>query len=87
VDPVLRDTYQRIHLRGTAPDGVRDVHWVVNGERHVDGLQNATWRLRPGRHRIVLRGRHDGRIMRSAPVRIRVVASSQTSSQPASTTP
>ena len=87
VDPVLRDNYQRIHLRGTAPDEVRDVHWIVNGKRHTEGLQDATWRLRPGRHRIVLRGRHDGRIMRSAPVRIRVVASSQTSSQPASTTP
>jgi penicillin-binding protein 1C len=87
VDPVLRDTYQRIHLRGTAPDAVRNVHWTVNGERHAEGLQNATWRLRPGHHRIVLRGRHDGQTVRSVPVRIRVVASSKTSSQPASAAP
>jgi penicillin-binding protein 1C len=87
VDPVLRDTYQRIHLRGTAPDGVRDVHWIIDGERHAEGLQDATWRLRPGRHRIVLRGRRNGRIVRSAPVRIRVIAASETPAQPASPAP
>lgn len=74
VDPVLRNRYQKLSLQGTAPDVFRDVHWVVDGERHAAGASGATWRLRPGRHRIELRARHDGQMVRSRAVRIRVVA-------------
>ena len=77
VDPVLRDRYQRLSLKGTAPDAFRDVHWVVNGERHVSGAGQATWRLRPGTHRIELRARHNGQAVRSRTVRIRVVSASK----------
>jgi len=77
VDPVLRDRYQRFSLKGTAPDAFRDVHWVVNGERHAAGTGRVTWRLRPGTHRIELRARHEGRAVRSRAVEIRVVAASE----------
>lgn len=78
VDPVLRDRYQRLSLKGTAPDAFRDVHWVVNGERHASGTERATWRLRPGTHRIELRARHEGQAVRSPAVQIRVVEASET---------
>jgi penicillin-binding protein 1C len=74
VDPVLRRNYQKISLRGTVPDGVHDVHWVIDGTRHASGLREVTWQLAPGRHRIQLRGRHNGQVVRSAPVAVRVVA-------------
>ncbi len=74
VDPVLRRTYQKISLRGSAPDALRDVHWVIDGRRHASRVRDVTWRLAPGHHRIQLRGRHDGQIVRSAPVDVRVVA-------------
>jgi penicillin-binding protein 1C len=83
VDPVLRDRYQRLPLKGTAPDAFRDVHWVVNGERHASGAGRATWQLRPGRHRIELRARHEGQTVRSPAVQIRVVSASKTSGRPA----
>ena len=82
VDPVLRRPYQKISLRGTAPDALRDVHWTIDGTRHASGLRDVTWQLVPGRHRIQLRGRHDGQIVRSAPVDVRVVATSRNQSSP-----
>jgi len=77
VDPVLRDRYQKLTLKGTAPDAFRDVHWVVDGTRHASGAGWATWQLRPGRHRIELRARHEGQAVRSPAVQIRVVAASR----------
>ena len=74
VDPVLRRQYQTIRLRGTVPDGVTDAHWVVDGTRHAPADAPAWWTLTPGTHRLVLRGRRDGRPVDSAPVRLRVVA-------------
>ena len=76
VDPVLRDRYQQLSLNGTAPDAFQDVHWIVDGERHASGAGHASWRLRPGAHRIELRARHDGQVMRSRAVEIQVVAAS-----------
>lgn len=84
VDPVLRADYQNLSLRGTTPDNFRDVHWVVDGERHASGEGRATWQLQPGHHRIELRARHDGQVLRSRPVQIRVVAATESASQPAS---
>ncbi len=83
VDPVLRDRYQQLSLDGTAPDAFRDVHWVVDGERHASGAGHASWRLRPGTHRIELQGRHEGQAVRSRTVEIRVVSASKTRSQSA----
>jgi len=83
VDPVLRARYQRLSLKGTAPDIFRDVHWVVNGTRHASGTGRVTWRLRPGTHRIELRARHEGQAIRSPAVHIRVVSASNTSGRPA----
>ncbi len=74
VDPVLRDRYQRLSLKGMAPDAFRDVHWVVDGTRHASGAGRAMWQLRPGTHRIELRARHEGQAVRSPAVQIRVVA-------------
>ena len=76
IDPVLRDRYQQLSLNGTAPDAFQDVHWIVDGERHASGAGHASWRLRPGAHRIELRARHDGQVMRSRAVEIQVVAAS-----------
>jgi penicillin-binding protein 1C len=83
VDPVLRDRYQRLSLKGTAPEDFRDVHWVVNGERHASGTGQVKWQLRPGTHRIELRARHDGQAVRSPAVQIRVVSASKPSGRPA----
>ena len=83
VDPVLRNRYQRLSLKGTAPDAFRDVHWVVNGERHASGAGRTTWQLQPGTHRIELRARRDGQAVRSPAVQIRVVSASKTSGRPA----
>ncbi|WP_262922309.1 penicillin-binding transpeptidase domain-containing protein [Salinibacter ruber] len=74
VDPVLRDRYQRLSLKGMAPDAFRDVHWVVDGTRHASGAGRAMWQLRPGTHRIELRAWHEGQAVRSPAVQIRVVA-------------
>ncbi len=74
VDPVLRDRYQRLSLKGMVPDAFRDVHWVVDGTRHASGAGRAMWQLRPGTHRIELRARHEGQAVRSPAVQIRVVA-------------
>ncbi len=74
VDPVLRDRYQRLSLKGMAPDAFRDVHWVVDGTRHASGAGRAMWQLQPGTHRIELRARHEGQAVRSPAVQIRVVA-------------
>jgi len=55
LDPVLRDTFQRVHLRGTVPGTWHDVHWIVDGERIPGDYRDARWRLEPGRHTIHLR--------------------------------
>ena len=78
VDPVLREEYQKIHLRGTVPDAFKDPHWVINGDRYTEGLRPARWQLRPGHHRITLRARHEGEVVKSPPVHIRVIAASKT---------
>jgi penicillin-binding protein 1C len=68
LDPVLRNRYQQIHLRGTAGDGLQEVHWTV------DDYRDATWRLAPGTHTLALHAlRPDGRPVQSRSVRIRVV--------------
>ena len=74
VDPVLRDAYQRIHLRGTAADGLHDVHWTVDGNRLDADYRDATWRLAPGTHTLALHAhRGDGTPVQSRSVQIRVV--------------
>jgi len=87
VDPVLREEYQQIHLRGTAPDELQNPHWVINGERHTDDLHSATWQLRPGDHRITLRARRDGEVVSSRPVRVRVIATSNTNAHSPAASP
>ena len=54
VDPVLRSAYQKIHLSGSAPGDLLDVHWRINGRRLVGSYQGAAWPLEPGTHRIEL---------------------------------
>lgn len=83
VDPVLREEYQQIHLRGTVPDAFHNPHWMINGNRHTDDLHSATWELRPGEHRIRLRARRNGEVVSSRPVRIRVLAPSKTNARSA----
>jgi len=74
LDPVLRDAYQQIHLRGTAADGLRDVHWTVDGKRLDADYRDATWRLAPGTHTLALHARRaDGPPVQSRSVQIRVV--------------
>lgn len=80
INPVLRRDYQRLSLKGIAPDDVDNVHWVVDGNRHASGLQNVTWALKPGAHRIALRGQRDGRRVQSPPVEIHVVGPEQSQS-------
>jgi penicillin-binding protein 1C len=55
VDPVLRDSFQQVHLRATAPPTWHDVHWHVNGRRIDEPYEEARWRLAPGRHTLRLR--------------------------------
>lgn len=77
VDPVLRDDFQRIHLRGTAPTGWLDVHWVVNGTRLDDDYRDTDWRLDTGRHTFALRATSpDGRRLSSRPATVTVHATS-----------
>jgi penicillin-binding protein 1C len=74
LDPVLRDRYQQIHLRGTAAEDLRNVHWTVDGGRLDADYRDATWRLAPGTHTLALHAlRPDGRPVQSRSVRIRVV--------------
>ena len=81
LDPVLRADHQQIHLRGTAPTMLHDVHWTVDGTRLDADYRNATWRLRPGTHTFALRAlRPDGQPAQSRPVRIRVFAYQHTRS-------
>ena len=54
VDPVLRSAYQKIHLRGSATSDLVDVHWRIDGERLAGDYRQATWPLKPGRHRVEL---------------------------------
>lgn len=73
LDPVLRADHQQIHLRGTASDVLHDVHWTVDGTRLDADYRDATWRLEPGTHTLILRAmRSDGQPVQSRPVRIRV---------------
>jgi len=55
IDPVLRDAFQQLHLRGTAPDHWHDVHWTVDRERLPGDFREARWPLSTGAHRISLR--------------------------------
>ena len=55
LDPVLRASYQRLRLAGTA-DGFRHVRWLVDGEVLAEDWTNARWPLAPGAHRIQLEG-------------------------------
>ena len=81
LDPVLRDAYQQIHLRGTAADGLRDVHWTIDGERLDADYRDTTWRLDPGTHTLALRAlRPDGRPVQSRSVQIRVVRTARAES-------
>lgn len=78
IDPVLRATYQRLTLRGTADEGLYDVRWWVDGAPLEREHERATplvapWTLVPGRHRIELRAvTAAGRPLRSPPVDVTV---------------
>jgi penicillin-binding protein 1C len=74
IDPVLRDAYQRIHLRGSADEDLLDVAWWIDGARLADDYRAASWRLRPGRHTLTLRAvTPDGRLLSSRPAVITIV--------------
>lgn len=77
LDPVLRSEYQKISLRGTAPDAFGTVRWFVDGEWLASGVEEVTWQLTPGRHEIELRARDKGQMVRSRAVRVRVVGASE----------
>lgn len=73
IDPVLRDAFQQIHLRGTAPDDWHGVHWTVDRERLSADFREARWPLSTGTHRISLRAiGPDGTRYESRPSTIRV---------------
>ena len=73
IDPVLRDSFQQIHLRGTAPNGWHDVHWVIDGSRRHGDYRDARWRLVEGRHTLSLRAiAPDGSRYQSLPAEIYV---------------
>ena len=73
VDPVLRDSFQQVHLRGTAPPSWHDVHWLIDGTRQEDDYRDSRWRLAEGRHTFTLRAiGPDGTRYRSLPTEIYV---------------
>lgn len=73
IDPVLRRTYQRIHLKAGVEDGLFDVAWWIDGQRQDGDYRTAQWTLQPGRHHVELRAvTGDGRRLRSRPVVITV---------------
>ncbi|MEP0548151.1 MAG: penicillin-binding protein 1C [Rhodothermales bacterium] len=73
LDPVLRADYQRLTLRGAADADVLDLEWWVDGERLPGGIDAVSWALRPGRHRIELRGiGPEGQRLRSRPADVLV---------------
>jgi penicillin-binding protein 1C len=79
LDPVLRATHQQIHLRGVAASMLQDVHWTVDGTRLDADYRDATWRLQPGTHTLILHAvRPDGHPVQSRPVQIRVVGLQRT---------
>jgi len=72
VDPVLRRTHQRIHLRGVAPPSWDGVHWKVNGDRLDAAYTNASWPLREGSHTVVLHAQSPDGPVQSRPVTVHV---------------
>ena len=73
IDPVLRDSFQQVHLRGTAPPSWHDVHWLVDGTRRDGDYRDARWRLAEGRHTFTLRALGpDGTRYRSLPAEVHV---------------
>lgn len=74
MDPVLREGYQRVHLRGaveaSAAAPLTDVQWWADGEPLSGNVRRAAWPLRPGRHRLELRATDaaTGQRLRSRPV-------------------
>ena len=73
IDPVLRDSFQQVHLRGTAPPSWHDVHWLVDGTRQEGDYRDSRWRLAEGRHTFTLRALGpDGTRYRSLPAKIHV---------------
>jgi penicillin-binding protein 1C len=74
LDPVLRPTYQSLHLRGTAEPGLFDLQWWVDGAPIEADYREAYWQLTPGTHRIELRSvSAAGQRLRSRPSVIQVL--------------
>ncbi len=73
MDPVLREDFQQIHLRGTLAEDLLGAAWWINNERLGGDYRSAAWTLRPGRHTIELRAvTPAGERLRSRPATITV---------------
>ena len=57
IDPILREGFQRIELKGVIPQGYAQAEWWINGNLWDEDYENASWPIEPGTHIFELRAR------------------------------
>ncbi len=75
IDPVLRREYQTILFEAVVPEGISEVEWMI-GDSTLARLRapyRLRWPLKPGSHRLIVRGRSQAGTVSSAPVTFRVL--------------
>ena len=63
LDPNLRSSYQSIYFEVTAPPGLEDVRWFINGAHYQNG-EKVIWNLLPGSYRLTVEGLVYGKTQR-----------------------
>jgi penicillin-binding protein 1C len=72
IDPVLRQEYQSILIKGFVPDSIDEVELHINADTVPFDGSGFQWKLRKGEYRLQLSGTRRGNDVVSAPVHITV---------------